>query len=144
MKVLFDTSALVAGIVEAHPAHSRAFSWLSRALKKDLEFFVSAHSLLELYAVLTRMPLQPRITPGMARRLIRANVETRAVVVTLTKKDYSVVIDEMAELGLSGGVVYDALIARCARKLACDVLLTLNENDFHRVWPDNAGVVTGC
>ena len=141
MRALFDTSVLVAGLVEAHPAHAGAFRWLSRALKKEFEFYVCAHSLLELYAVLTRMPLQPRITPGTARRMMRVNIETRATIVTLTKADYLAVVGEVGDFGLLGGVVYDALIARCARKTSCDVLLTLNEGDFQRVWPDHGGAV---
>jgi len=31
VKVLFDTSVLVAALVAAHPAHDRAFPWLKRA-----------------------------------------------------------------------------------------------------------------
>jgi predicted nucleic acid-binding protein len=141
MKVLFDTSVLVAALVEAHPAHPKAFRWLVKARKQETEFFVSAHSLLEIFAVLTRMPIQPRITPGLAQRLLRANVESQASIITLTKKDYLEVIGCMAELGLSGAVVYDALIARCAQKKACDHLLTLNEKDFIRVWPLHNGVI---
>lgn len=141
MRVLFDTSVLVAGLVEAHPAHAGAFRWLCRALKKELDFYVCAHSLLELYAVLTRLPLQPRIMPGTGRRMMRASVEARATIVTLTKADYLAVVDEVADFGLLGGVVYDALIARCARKTSCDVLLALNEADFQRVWPDHGGAV---
>ena len=44
----------------------------------------------------------------------------------------------MSALGLSGGVVYDALVAQAARKAQVDRLLTLNEADFRRVWPDAA------
>lgn len=40
MKVLFDTSVLVAGLVEAHPKHAMAFRWFSRALRKGFEFTV--------------------------------------------------------------------------------------------------------
>jgi len=141
VKVLFDTSVLVAGLVEAHPAHARALQWLSRALSKEIDYYVAAHSVAELYAVLTRMPVHPRITPGAAGRMVRANIETQASIVALTKADYLAVIRDMADLGLSGGVVYDALIARSARKGACQALLTLNPGDFHRVWPDHDGVV---
>ena len=52
--------------------------------------------------------------------------------------DTSVLV-EVSGLGLSGGVVYDALIAQAAKKAGADRLLTLNETDFRRVWPDAAG-----
>ncbi len=75
MRILFDTSVLVAGIVEAHPMHERAGPWLERARAGEFEFLAASHTLAELYAVLTRLPLSPRIWPGVARRLIQANVE---------------------------------------------------------------------
>ncbi|HJS57618.1 MAG TPA: type II toxin-antitoxin system VapC family toxin [Vicinamibacteria bacterium] len=53
MKVLFDTSVLVAAMVEGHPEHDRALAWLERARRGALEFFVAAHSLAELCAVLS-------------------------------------------------------------------------------------------
>ena len=58
MKVMFDTSVLVAGMVEPHPMHERALPWLKRARSRDLEFFVAGHTLAELYAVLTTLPEQ--------------------------------------------------------------------------------------
>ena len=42
----------------------------------------------------------------------------------------------MAELGLSGGVIYDALISRVAQKSRVDHILTFNIDDFRRVWPE--------
>ena len=34
MKILFDTSVLVAALVESHPMHTRAFPWLKKARVK--------------------------------------------------------------------------------------------------------------
>lgn len=112
MKVLFDTSVLVAAMVRPHPMHHRALPWLQQAHRGEIELSVASHSLAELYAVLTRLPVRPRIAPGTALRLIALNVERRAKVVSLTPTDYGAVIRRMAELGLTGGSVYDALIAR--------------------------------
>ena len=64
MKVLLDTSVLVAAMIEAHPAHERALSWLQRAKGKEITAAVACHTLAELYAVLTRLPLQPPIFTG--------------------------------------------------------------------------------
>jgi predicted nucleic acid-binding protein len=46
------------------------------------------------------------------------------------------VIEDLAKRELSGGVTYDALIAHCAQKSGADRLLTLNRNDFERIWPE--------
>ncbi|HEV2064753.1 MAG TPA: PIN domain-containing protein, partial [Thermoanaerobaculia bacterium] len=75
MKVLFDTSVLVAAMVEPHPVHERALSWLKRARVGDFEFLVASHTLAELYAVLTTLPVRPRISPEIASRLVQQNVE---------------------------------------------------------------------
>lgn len=136
MKVFADTSVLVAAMVESHPAHERALPWLHRARRGDVELAASTHTLAELYGVLTTLPVRPRIGPEMARRLIRHNVESLASVVDLGTTDYQAVLDSQSSLGLAGGTVYDALAAHAARKSGADRLLTLNEADFRRVWPD--------
>ena len=141
MKVLFDTSVLVAAMVEGHPEHDRALAWLERARRGALEFLVAAHSLAELYAVLSAYPTRPRISPAVAARLVRENVVAAAKLVTLTAADYTKVVSQLAERSLAGGVVYDGLIARAAIKCKADRLLTLNPRDFHRVWTGSARAV---
>ena len=142
MKVMFDTSVLVAGMVEPHPAHDRALSWLKRARAGDLEFFVARHALAELFAVLTTLPVSPRISPGTARGLIRENVAGPAKTISLSAADYRAVIRRVSDLGLSGGIVYDAMIARAAKKIQVDRLLTLNPEDFKRIWPEGTSLIT--
>ena len=142
MKVIFDTSFLIAGMVEAHPSHNRALPWLRKAKAGDLEFLVATHTLAELYAVLTSLPVTPRISPGTAARLIREDVEIPAKLISLSPSDYGAVIRRLSDLGLSGGVVYDALIARAAQKAKVDRLLTANPEDFKRVWPEGASIIT--
>jgi predicted nucleic acid-binding protein len=132
---MFDTSVLVASMVAAHPDHARAHRQHSRALGQKVEFLVAAHTLAELYSVLTRLPVSPRIGPALAWRLVHENVESRAKTVSLRSSDYRAVLREVSELGLSGAVVYDALVARAALKAEADRLLTLNPAHFRRVWP---------
>ncbi len=141
MRVLFDTSVLVAGVVEAHPLHDRCLPWLEKARRESIDFLVAAHSIAELYAVLSAYPTRPRIAPGVAARLVRENVIALAESVALSASDYEAAIQAAAELSLSGGVVSDALIARAAQKAKADRLLTLNARDFIRVWPGGTGVV---
>ena len=141
MKTLFDTSVMVAGIVESHPVHSKCLPWLQRAKAGDFECVVVSHSLAETYAVLTTLPVKPRISPLIARLLIHTNLEALGRIVPLTTADYKTTIAGMAELGLSGGIVYDALLVAVARRLSVDKLLTLNADDFHRVWPEGRSVI---
>jgi predicted nucleic acid-binding protein len=141
VKVLFDTSVLVAAMVEAHPRHSGAASWLKRAKAGEIEFLMSSHSLAELYSVLSTLPAKPRISPADAWRLVKENVVDSAHLIALSPADYSATLQRASEMGLSGGVIYDALIARAAEKAGAERLLTLNEADFRRVWPESASIL---
>lgn len=136
MKIFFDTSVLVAAIVEAHPMHSHAFPWLVRAKSREFDMAVAAHTLAEVYAVLTTLPLIPRITSGAARRLIHDNIETTARIISLSRQDYVSVIKNLSDSELPGGIIYDALIIRAAQKAEAKKILTFNANDFKRVWPE--------
>jgi predicted nucleic acid-binding protein len=138
MKILLDTSILVAAIVEAHPAHAQGLIWFKRATSAADKGYVSAHSLAETYSILTTLPVQPRISPGEARRLIQHNIIQKFEVVTLSSQDYADVIDILAEIGITGGATYDALILRAAANADVDMVVTLNEKDFRRVYPDLA------
>ena len=134
MRLLLDTSVMVAMMVAAHPAHVRAMRCSERLLSKRNELFLCAHSLAELFAVLTRMPTSPKIGPDLAKRLIHENIESASIrIVTLDAADYVAVLDGMAKSGLSGGIIYDMLIAQAARKAKADRIMTLNEADFARV-----------
>ena len=100
------------------------------------------HGVAELFAVLAALPVCPRIGPQTARRLIRESVEPAVRTVELEAADYLSVLSRQSELGLAGGPVYDALIAHAARKARVDRLITLNEPDFRRVWPDAGDVIS--
>jgi predicted nucleic acid-binding protein len=54
VKVLFDTSVLVAALVEAHPMHARALPWLQRAKAGEIAMVVVSHSVAELTLVQIR------------------------------------------------------------------------------------------
>jgi predicted nucleic acid-binding protein len=141
MKVFFETSVLVAALVEAHPMHARALPWLERAQGADFDGVVSSHTVAEVYAVLTALPLRPRITPTTAWRLIQESVLSAATIVALSASDYTTVLKRVSKLGLSGGVVYDALAARAAQKSRAGRFLTFNSSDFERVWPEGKSLL---
>jgi predicted nucleic acid-binding protein len=142
VNILFDTSVLVAAIVQVHPMHARALPWLKRAKMRRDTGIVSAHTLAELYAVLTTLPIQPRISPELAKRLIHDNILAACQVIPLTQSDYETVISRLAERGLTGGVIYDALILHAATKTHVDVIVTLNEKDLSRIDPSLANKIT--
>jgi predicted nucleic acid-binding protein len=138
VKLLLDTSVLVAAIVEAHPLHTAALPWLQRVRAGTDSGLVAAHSVAELYAVLTTLPLQPRIAPAIARELIEHDVLDTLEVVPLSADDYVSVIERLVELEIVGGATYDALILQASVNAGAELIVTLNEADFRRVAPDLA------
>ena len=88
-----------------------------------------------MHAVLTRLPRSPHISPGEARQLIQDNVSSVAKVITLTGDDFISLIEQLAQVNIIGGAVYDGVIAKVAEMADVDHLLTLNLPHFQRVWP---------
>jgi predicted nucleic acid-binding protein len=121
--------------------HEIAFPWLKKAKAKEFELIVASHTLAELYAVLTTLPVKPRISPINAWKLVNENIESIASIVSLSPTEYSSTIKRMSEQGLSGGIIYDALIAKVAQKAKVERLLTLNINHFKKVWSGDESIL---
>lgn len=83
---------------------------------------MSGHAAVELHSVLTRLPPPQRLTPSTALRLREVNFpHSRFLVDT----ELSVLLREFAALGLTGGGLYDGLVAAAAREhglplITCD------------------------
>ncbi len=141
MKVLLDTSVLVAAMVEAHPMHREALPWLQRVKAGVNAGVVTAHVLAELYAVLTTLPVQPPISSIVAYYLISHNIVDSCEVVSLTAQDYMDILSHLSKRGIVGGATYDALIMHAALKTNVDHIVTFNERDFRRIYPELADKV---
>jgi len=140
MKLLFDTSSLIAAFVQSHPAHTAAWGWLEQTLEGAHGGVVATHTLAELYAVLTRLPLRPPIPPSTALQLIEENLEGFQTI-ALSAADYRSVLRRLEKLNLGGGAVYDTLIAQAALKAKADHLITLNPTHFRRLGQDVEAIV---
>jgi predicted nucleic acid-binding protein len=91
---------------------------------------VAAPALVEAYSVLTRIPPPYRITPTDALLLLESNFIGERRLVSLLDSAYKSLLRESAGLGITGGKIYDAVIAECAVQAGVDTLLTLNERHF--------------
>ena len=132
-KVLFDTSVLVAASISSHKHHKIARGFLQKAISKKIDYFVSSHSLLECYSVLTRIPLQPKLSPAFAIQIINENIKSHAKIVTLSAKQYFQLIEELVDRNLKGGITYDALILASAKFAEVNKVLTFNKKDFLKI-----------
>ena len=65
-------------------------------------------------------------------------IEERLTVIALDSREYSSAIRQAAADGIVGGMLYDALLARCARKAAAEVIYTWNVQHFRRLGPEMA------
>ncbi len=127
MKRFFDTSVLVAAVLEEHEHHERSFLGLSKANRSS--GFCAAHNLAEVYATLTRYPGKQCLSAEQALLALGA-FESRLTIVALEASEYSTGIRRFAAIGITGGTIYDALIAACALKAKVDVLYTWNLGHF--------------
>jgi predicted nucleic acid-binding protein len=132
VKVVFDTSVIVAALLPKHTSHAACFVHLQAARSRQIHGHLSTHSLAELYSVLTRMPGQPRIMPQEAKILINGCMGYLQAIL-LETADYEIAIARMVELNLPGGGIFDALIAQAALKISADRILTLNPSHFARL-----------
>ena len=99
--------------------------------------FISTHGLAEFYAVITRIPVDPRVHPVEAGRLIDEDILRYFELIALSGSDYKSVVRSTASAGLSGGVIYDALHLHAAQKAGCDRVYTHNVKDFRALAPAN-------
>ena len=129
MKPFLDTSVLVATFYGDHEHHEPSLTLFLRQKKQTA--YAAAHSLVEVYSVLTGMPGKHRATADEAL-LFLSDVRERLTLVTLDEKEYFGVLKSAAATGISGEAVYDALIARCALKGKADVIYTWNTKHFNR------------
>jgi predicted nucleic acid-binding protein len=132
VKILFDTSVLVASILVKHPQHFPCWSWLEQVKTAKIEGFIVTHTLAELFSVISSFPSQPRFSPQVTQRLIKENLKEFQII-SLTGDDYYEIIENMVTLGFTGGAIYDNLIAHAAIKKEIDKILTLNPKHFIRL-----------
>lgn len=142
MKIIFDSSVLIAAFVEFHPKHKSALSFLMKAKDKEFELYVSAHTILEVYSVLTSAPFRPKISTVIAKKLIENNIKAFARIFYLSDKDYFNIVDKMGDSGFKGGIVYDAIIVECALNSNVDEIITLNPKDFSRLTTESSIRIT--
>jgi predicted nucleic acid-binding protein len=102
---------------------------------------VASHALLEMYAVLTRLPAPHRLSPKDAAILVRSNFIDSATAVSLTAADYRKLIIQAPTREFAGGRVYDALLVECARKAKVSAILTFNFRHFANLVPKNIEAV---
>ena len=133
MREFFDTSVLVAAVWSSHAQHQASVARLGAANKKQSSCGI--HSLAELYAVMTALPVRPPIPPEQALLFVE-EMRDRLNLISLTDEEYFVTIQRSAGFGFTGGRVYDALLLACAAKVKAQTIYTWNLKHYQALAPE--------
>lgn len=104
--IAIDTSLVVALFASWHEAHESARQSVPS------EAHLPVHVLLESYSVLTRLPPPHRAPPDVVESFLGARFEGKLL--TLPGEHHRSLLALAVERDLTGGSVYDALIAATA------------------------------
>lgn len=132
MREFFDSSTLLAAMVEDEPGHETALAALSAAR----DGYASTHSLAECFATLTGGRITVRLTPAIAAEMVDINVGRRLTLVSLTPAEHATALQMAGSVGARGGAIYDVLLLAAARKCRADRIHTLNHRHFAAFAPD--------
>ena len=138
MKAFFDTSVLVAAFHGDHEHHKSSLDVFMKYGRREAA--ASVHSLAEVYATLTALPGKHRVAPEHVL-LFLETMRTRLILVPLSEDEYVSAMEAASARAITGGAIYDALLARCAMKVKAESIYTLNVRDFARLGPDIAARV---
>jgi predicted nucleic acid-binding protein len=132
MKAFLDTSVLVPVFYGDHVRHAASIDLFTRFGKKNA--CCGAHSLVEVYSTLTRMPGKHRISSEQGMLFI-GSIQEKLSVVGLAPEEYPAMLQTYADLGVVGGTMYDALLAACALKSGAEKLFAWNVRHYAQFGP---------
>jgi predicted nucleic acid-binding protein len=135
MILFLDTSVLVASLLAQHQDHERSFAALDRVQSGKAQGVVSAHSLAETYATLTKLPAPFRHSPEQALLSIEENIIKHFRTAALSGDDYAALLRDAATARVQGGTIYDALLLKAAAQAKATKIFTLNLRHFQAVAP---------
>jgi predicted nucleic acid-binding protein len=135
MKACFDTSTLVAALLQQHPHHAIAFPRLQDVNAGKVQGHLTTHCLAELFATLTALPLKPRLLPADVEQIIQQSILAWFTVIPLGIDHYRDAMRLTVTQNLASGAIYDALHLIGARSVGCDTLYTLNLRHFRTLAP---------
>ncbi len=134
-KALFDTNTVIAATILQHPHHAAALAWFQRVRRKEIEGFLSSHSLAEIFSILTTEKGPFKLSAQDALSHIKKGILPYVQVVSVDANDYLSLLEHLASMGIKGAKVYDGLIAFVAWKANVDYLVTINKTHFDAIFP---------
>lgn len=130
MKAFLDTSVLLATFYGDHEHHAASLDVFVRFGKRNT--CCAAHSLAEVYSVLTGMPGRRGVGADAALLFI-GSIRQHLTLISLEGEEYLQLVEKIAASRITSGAIYDALQARCAVKAQADTIYSWNTKDFLRL-----------
>ncbi len=112
--IAVDTSVVVAGFASWHEAHPDARAALAR------QPLLPAHVAIESYSVLTRLPPPHRFARRLVGELLAAHFPEPLLI--LPGRQQASLIELAIEAKVTGGAIYDALVAATAKHAGATLL----------------------
>jgi predicted nucleic acid-binding protein len=130
-EVFFDTSVLVAGMIDFGPGSHHAQLLMDAVADDRIQSPLTAwHCCLEFYSVTTRLPEEYRLEPEIALRFLRQEICARFSIHGLPAERREEFLVAAAGQGAAGGRIYDAHIAEVARLAGAQLVATENRRHF--------------
>ena len=126
---------MVAAICTWHEHHERSAAEIDARLGRGETLLIAAPTLVEAYAVLTRLPPPYRLSPADAYTLVQENFTRTARIIVLDGRSYRTLLPWARDHGIRGGRIYDTVTGLCALKAGATVLLPFAERGLNIVVP---------
>jgi predicted nucleic acid-binding protein len=133
VNAFLDTSVLVPVFYGDHVHHEASLTLFVHCERAT--GCCGAHSLVEVFATLTRMPGKHRIS-GEQALLFIGSIREKLSIVALDGEEYVDALEASAVLGVTGGSIYDAMLAHCAMKAQADTIYTWNIRHYAQCGPE--------
>ena len=130
MPEYFDSTVALSAIF---PGSTRYPDAAARIKAAEGQRFIINLGIAEVYRTLTG---RLHIAPKQALQLIRGTLISLFKEAKIGRRDYLAALQSVADKGLSGPIVYDALHVEGARKLQASKVNTYNLDNFRLVAPD--------
>jgi predicted nucleic acid-binding protein len=138
VREFFDTSVLIAAFWGGHANHEASIKQFAGAEKNHSS--CATHTLAEVYATMTALPVKPLIPPEQVLLFVE-EVRKRLSLVSLEPEEYYETIRRAADRGITSGRIYDALLVSCAAKSKAEIIYTWDVKHFHSIAPELASCI---
>lgn len=129
--IAVDASVLVASVVSWHERHRAAAGAVEAALARKA-LVIPSPSLIDAYAILTRLPAQHRLQHAEAFHLLRTNFGSARVAGPRTRDAWSL-LRRLSVAPIGGSDTYEAQIVEIARDAGAKSFLTFHRSDLERL-----------